>query len=323
MRRRRAPARAAHVAAARSRTGAGADRGARLRRLPHRSASRRRRAAGSEGAGDPRPRDRRHRRRARARRHRVPRVGTRVGVPWLGRELRALPLLRDRAARISARTRASPAISSTAAMPSTRSPTRRYVFPLPDALRRRARGAAAVRRADRLPRLRDGRRGAARSASTASARRRTSSRRSRSRRGARCSRSRGPATATRRRSRRRLGVHWAGDSDAAPPAPLDAALIFAPVGALVPAALAATARGRHGRLRRHPHERHPGVPLSAAVGRAQRALGREPDAPRRRGVPGAGGDDAAGGARRTLPARARQRRARRGCAPAPWPAPRC
>jgi propanol-preferring alcohol dehydrogenase len=41
----------------------------------------------------------------------------------------------------------------------------------------------------------------------------------------------------------RMGVHWAGDSGALPPAPLDAALIFAPVGTLVPAALAATARG--------------------------------------------------------------------------------
>jgi propanol-preferring alcohol dehydrogenase len=41
----------------------------------------------------------------------------------------------------------------------------------------------------------------------------------------------------------KVGAHWAGDSDAQPPAPLDAALIFAPVGALIPAALAATARG--------------------------------------------------------------------------------
>lgn len=41
----------------------------------------------------------------------------------------------------------------------------------------------------------------------------------------------------------RLGVQWAGDSGASPPAPLDAALIFAPVGALVPLALAATAPG--------------------------------------------------------------------------------
>lgn len=42
---------------------------------------------------------------------------------------------------------------------------------------------------------------------------------------------------------RELGVQWAGGSDALPPQPLDAAILFAPVGALVPAALAATARG--------------------------------------------------------------------------------
>lgn len=42
---------------------------------------------------------------------------------------------------------------------------------------------------------------------------------------------------------RGLGAVWAGGSDEIPPEPLDAALIFAPVGALVPAALAATAKG--------------------------------------------------------------------------------
>ncbi len=42
---------------------------------------------------------------------------------------------------------------------------------------------------------------------------------------------------------RRLGAVWAGGSDEAPPEPLDAALIFAPVGALVPAALRAVAPG--------------------------------------------------------------------------------
>jgi propanol-preferring alcohol dehydrogenase len=42
---------------------------------------------------------------------------------------------------------------------------------------------------------------------------------------------------------RALGASWAGGSDEAPPAPLDAAILFAPVGALVPAALAATAPG--------------------------------------------------------------------------------
>jgi propanol-preferring alcohol dehydrogenase len=42
---------------------------------------------------------------------------------------------------------------------------------------------------------------------------------------------------------RRLGAKWAGDSGTAPPAPLDAAILFAPVGALVPAALRATVKG--------------------------------------------------------------------------------
>jgi len=42
---------------------------------------------------------------------------------------------------------------------------------------------------------------------------------------------------------RELGAEWAAGSDQRPPEPLDAALIFAPVGALVPAALGATAKG--------------------------------------------------------------------------------
>ena len=42
---------------------------------------------------------------------------------------------------------------------------------------------------------------------------------------------------------RSLGAEWAGGSDQPPPEPLDSALIFAPVGALVPAALAATKKG--------------------------------------------------------------------------------
>ncbi len=41
----------------------------------------------------------------------------------------------------------------------------------------------------------------------------------------------------------RLGAAWAGASDAAPPEPLDAAIIFAPVGSLVPAALKVTRKG--------------------------------------------------------------------------------
>jgi propanol-preferring alcohol dehydrogenase len=42
---------------------------------------------------------------------------------------------------------------------------------------------------------------------------------------------------------RTLGAGWAGDSTAAPPEKLDAAIIFAPVGALLPAALGATVKG--------------------------------------------------------------------------------
>ncbi|HYV46605.1 MAG TPA: zinc-dependent alcohol dehydrogenase family protein [Myxococcaceae bacterium] len=42
---------------------------------------------------------------------------------------------------------------------------------------------------------------------------------------------------------RDLGVHWAGGSDERPPEPLDAAILFAPVGALVPTALRAVRPG--------------------------------------------------------------------------------
>jgi len=42
---------------------------------------------------------------------------------------------------------------------------------------------------------------------------------------------------------RELGAAWAGDSDQPPPRPLDAVLIFAPVGALVPLALRAVDKG--------------------------------------------------------------------------------
>jgi propanol-preferring alcohol dehydrogenase len=42
---------------------------------------------------------------------------------------------------------------------------------------------------------------------------------------------------------RRLGAVWAGSAEEMPPEPLDAAIIFAPVGALIPAALRATVKG--------------------------------------------------------------------------------
>jgi propanol-preferring alcohol dehydrogenase len=42
---------------------------------------------------------------------------------------------------------------------------------------------------------------------------------------------------------RSMGAEWAGGSDEEPPEPLDAAILFAPVGALVPGALAAVRKG--------------------------------------------------------------------------------
>ena len=52
-----------------------------------------------------------------------------------------------------------------------------------------------------------------------------------------------PGDAEGQRFARGLGAAWAGGSDELPPEPLDAAIIFAAVGALVPAALAAVRKG--------------------------------------------------------------------------------
>ena len=52
-----------------------------------------------------------------------------------------------------------------------------------------------------------------------------------------------PGDAKVQRFARSIGADWAGGSDEAPPTPLDAAILFAPVGALVPLALAALRKG--------------------------------------------------------------------------------
>lgn len=52
-----------------------------------------------------------------------------------------------------------------------------------------------------------------------------------------------PGDASARNFAIELGASWAGDSTAMPPEQLDAAILFAPVGALVPAALRAVAKG--------------------------------------------------------------------------------
>jgi len=52
-----------------------------------------------------------------------------------------------------------------------------------------------------------------------------------------------PGDARAQEAARRLGVAWAGGSDEPPPKPLEAAIIFAPAGALVPRALRAVEPG--------------------------------------------------------------------------------
>jgi propanol-preferring alcohol dehydrogenase len=52
-----------------------------------------------------------------------------------------------------------------------------------------------------------------------------------------------PGDVTAQEFARLLGAVWAGDSSVLPPAPLDAAILYAPVGTLVPQALAAVKKG--------------------------------------------------------------------------------
>ena len=61
--------------------------------------------------------------------------------------------------------------------------------------------------------------------------------------GARCFAFARPGDSAAARFARELGCEWAGPSDRPAPVPLDAAIIFAPVGALVPLALAAVRPG--------------------------------------------------------------------------------
>ena len=82
----------------------------------------------------------------------------------------------------------------------------------------------------------------------------------------------------------RCGADWAGGSDEAPPEPLDAAIIFAPVGALVPQALAAVKKGGRVVCGGIHMSDIPSFPYALLWGERARAVGRQPDARRRRGV---------------------------------------
>ena len=103
-----------------------------------------------------------------------------------------------------------------------------------------------------------------------------------------------PGDVEGQRFAREVGAEWAGGSDQRPPEELDAALLFAPVGSLVPQALRAGARRDRG-LRRHPYERYSGIPLCAFVGRTHHPLRGQPDPARWRRVPGPGASGAGAG----------------------------
>ena len=271
---------------------------ARLRRLPHRPARARRR--GPRAPSDrPRPPDRRRRSRA---------TGERVGVPWLGLDVRRRAAtaasgrenLCDRA-RFTGCDRDGGYAEYAVA-------DERFCFPIPDGypdlqaaplLCAGLIGHRALRMAGDAERLGLYGFGAAAhivaqvALHAGPARVRVHAR------------GRRPAA---RPSRASSAPSGPGTSGEPPPEELDAAIIFAPAGALVPARAARARQGRHGGLRGDPHERHPVVPVRAAVGRARGPLGRQPHAPRRRGVPRARAAGAGPHDGHRVPARARRTR---------------
>ena len=208
------------------------------------------------------------------------RAGDRVGVPWLGWTCGECHFCRSGRENLCDRARftgymldggfAERAVADA-----------RFCFPLPGRLRRRRGRAAAVRRADRLPGAAHAPATPSASGSTASAPRRTSSPRSRSTRDAACSRSPAPGDEAAQAFARELGAEWAGDADEPRPSRSTRRSSSPRSESSCPPRCARSSKRRRRRLRRDPHERHPVVPLRAAVGRALRALGRQPHAGRR------------------------------------------
>ena len=254
------------------------------------------------------------------RRRRSAGTGERVGVPWLGWTCGDVPLL-PRGPREPVRPRALHRLRPRRRLRRVRGRRRALLLPDPRRLPGPAGRAAAVRRADRPPRAADGRR---RRAPRPLRLRRRGAHRLPGRP------PRGPARvrvhARRRRRRaqrfaRELGAEWAGPSGAAPPEPLDAAIIFAPVGALVPAALRALAKGGTVVCAGIHMSDIPSFPYADLWGERVDPLGRQPDPPRRRGVPRARAGRAGPHDRDAVPARRRRTTRSRTSAPAGSRAP--
>ena len=167
--------------------------------------------------------------------------GARVGIPWLGWTCGECAYCRSGRENLCVRAQFTGLDRDGGyAEPARR--RRPLRLPAAGGLRRPRGGAAAVRRADRPPRAADDRRRPAPRASTASARARTSSARSPRHQGRRVFAFVRDGDEAAAAFARELGAEWAGDALGPAPEQLDAAIIFAPAGELVPAALRAPSR---------------------------------------------------------------------------------
>ena len=217
---------------------------ARLRRLPHRPPRRRRRAPRSEAAARPRPPGRRHGRRGRATARTASRSASASASRGSAGPAATCRYCRRGRENLCDRAPLHRLSTATAATPSSSSPTSATASRCPTAYARRPGGAAALRRADRLPRAAAWRATPSASASTASAPRPTSSARSRVHEGRRVFAFTRPGDDAGQAFARELGAEWAGALGEAPPEPLDAAIVFAPGRR---AGADGAARGRAGR----------------------------------------------------------------------------
>ena len=255
----RARPRAGRPAAARSR--------ARLRRLPHGPARRRRRPRRAEASARPRSPGRRRGGPSGAGGGAV--RGRRPGRDPVARlDVRRMPLLPLRAREPLRRARASPATSCDGGYAELAVADERYCLPLagrgPAAetaplLCAGLIGYRALRLCGEPERL--GLYGFGASAHIVC--------QVAVHRGRACSPSPARATRPAQAFARELGAEWAGGSDERRRRSSTRRSSSRPVGELVPVALRALAPGRRGRLRRHPHERHPGFPYARPLGRAQ------------------------------------------------------
>ena len=169
-------------------------------------------------------------------------VGQRVGVPWLGWTCGRCRYCRSGRENLCD-TRALHRLHDRRRLRRGGGGRRALLLPDPGGLPRPTGGAASLRRADRLPRAAvHGRRGAGRPLRLRR-RRRTSSARSPAHEGRRVFAFTRPGDEATQAFARSLGAEWAGASEEQPPEALDAAIIFAPAGELVPTALAAVDKG--------------------------------------------------------------------------------